>query len=494
MAYEVARVHGLIRSHIQEGEKEGPAEAWPLPSAAPRFKHQMPRLSPDTPFLHDFPLELNQWSESSHSSSLGSSTETETESDEEEDFIAGLAEQIAHSMLDEEEVVPVTDATNPMAGVMSSGIPVFPSGVNATSQKAAVSPQSSWSTNSWSASWSESVSSSKQSSEVSSPPSTPSTSKTDAWELLNEAAGEVGRLKMIEDRKPNSYLAKQSKQAAGSVVNDPRQFVPSLQPPTYNCWKQPNQTVQPLLSSPVCNVVAPLATPVVSKDRMPTGAPANVNRSWTRPRDEDRKAANTVQAQHRLSRNEGAGWNQRQSRPNHPHKGAQQKAGRQNHNFGGHPRIGGKSMEWNGGQQWAGGQGVNGGSGMRAVFLGSAGSGRESGGTGVFLPRCIGGASDHRRKPACSTVLLPSRIVQVLNLNVEDMRSHPTPLPAAAVHSRSEYARVHPPHMYMMELTSGAPKPEVGVLPTYPRKFQSSQVRQPSDLSAEFSLPTEWTY
>lgn len=57
-------------------------------------------------------------------------------------------------------------------------------------------------------------------------------------------------------------------------------------------------------------------------------------------------------------------------------------------------------MEWsNGGQQWAGGQGVNGGSGMRAVFLGSAGSGRESGGTGVFLPRCIGGASDHRRKP-----------------------------------------------------------------------------------------------
>lgn len=62
------------------------------------------------------------------------------------------------------------------------------------------------------------------------------------------------------------------------------------------------------------------------------------------------------------------------------------------------------------------------GSGMRAVFLGAPGGKRECAGTGVFLPRQAGGTiSDTRKKPACSTVLVPARVMQALNLNLDDM-------------------------------------------------------------------------
>ncbi|KAL3697400.1 hypothetical protein R1sor_011476 [Riccia sorocarpa] len=490
MAYEVARVHGLIRSHIHEDGKEGFAEAWPL---LPHSKKQTSKLSPDTPLLLDFPSDMNPWLESSPSSSLGSSTETETESDEEDDFIAGLAEQIAHSMLNEEDTTETADAADQFARAKTSGIPVFPCGLNLGSQKVAVSPQSSWSASSWSASWSESVSSSKQSSELSSPSTTPSASKSDAWKLLNEAAGEVGRLKISEERRHGSFPLKQSKQAVGSGSNDSRQGISPSDLFPRSCWKQPNQSVLPL-PTPVCSVAAPVAS-VVPKDRNISGA-AHGNRIVTRSRDEDRKLGSNVQChqpQHRSPRTDGTGWSNRQNRPGQS-KGAQHKNAKSHHNFGVQQRAGGKPTEWNPGQHWAGGPVVNGGSGMRAVFLGNPGSSRESAGTGVFLPRCVGGASDYRRKPACSTVLLPSRIVQVLNLNVEDMRSHPAPMPVGAVQRRSDFVRGHPPQMYIMELNSGASKADSGTPSAFPRKCQSARARHPSDVSAEYSLPTEWTY
>ncbi|XP_077236863.1 uncharacterized protein LOC143878456 [Tasmannia lanceolata] len=59
--------------------------------------------------------------------------------------------------------------------------------------------------------------------------------------------------------------------------------------------------------------------------------------------------------------------------------------------------------------------------GMRAVFLGGSGSKKESGGTGVFLPRRAGSPTDLCKKPACATVLLPARLVQTLNLNLDEM-------------------------------------------------------------------------
>ncbi|KAL3357029.1 hypothetical protein AABB24_017615 [Solanum stoloniferum] len=56
------------------------------------------------------------------------------------------------------------------------------------------------------------------------------------------------------------------------------------------------------------------------------------------------------------------------------------------------------------------------GSGMRAVILGNPGPKRECAGTGVFIPRRVGAQTETRKKPGCSTVLLPDRVVQALNL------------------------------------------------------------------------------
>jgi hypothetical protein len=96
--------------------------------------------------------------------------------------------------------------------------------------------------------------------------------------------------------------------------------------------------------------------------------------------------------------------------------------------------------------------------GMRAVFLTPPGAKRECTGTGVFIPRQAGAPTEPRKKPgrraprpelpcfyptgffmifwlisrpawhlatACSTVLLPARVVQALNLNVEDLGARP---------------------------------------------------------------------
>ncbi|XP_019705536.1 uncharacterized protein [Elaeis guineensis] len=62
-------------------------------------------------------------------------------------------------------------------------------------------------------------------------------------------------------------------------------------------------------------------------------------------------------------------------------------------------------------------------SGMRAVFLTGAGVRKESAGTGVFLPRRVGVPTESREKPACWTVLLPARVGQTLNLNLEELGS-----------------------------------------------------------------------
>lgn len=59
------------------------------------------------------------------------------------------------------------------------------------------------------------------------------------------------------------------------------------------------------------------------------------------------------------------------------------------------------------------------GSGMRAVVLGNPGPKRECAGTGVFIPRRAGTQTETRKKPGCSTVFLPDRVVQALNLNLQ---------------------------------------------------------------------------
>ncbi|KAI3958863.1 hypothetical protein MKX01_023539 [Papaver californicum] len=64
------------------------------------------------------------------------------------------------------------------------------------------------------------------------------------------------------------------------------------------------------------------------------------------------------------------------------------------------------------------------GTGMRAVFLDSGG---KKCGTGFFLPRRAGQNFQPNKKPACSPVLLPARVVQALNLNVHELGSQFVP-------------------------------------------------------------------
>ncbi|MBA0651115.1 hypothetical protein Goklo_018479, partial [Gossypium klotzschianum] len=65
------------------------------------------------------------------------------------------------------------------------------------------------------------------------------------------------------------------------------------------------------------------------------------------------------------------------------------------------------------------------GSGMRAVFLGNPNGKRECAGTGVFLPRRVGSFSEPRKKSACPTVLVPARVAQALNLNLDEIGAQP---------------------------------------------------------------------
>lgn len=123
------------------------------------------------------------------------------------------------------------------------------------------------------------------------------------------------------------------------------------------------------------------------------------------------------------------------------------------------------------------------GSGMRAVFLGNPGA-RESGGTGVFLPRRLGSGHDSRRKPSCSTVLLPSRIVQALNLNVQDTLVT-NPSPTGVFHRRdSVAARSGCPSL------SGEVTECVGEWVAHP----ASACPPLQEVAPDICLPTEWTY
>lgn len=65
------------------------------------------------------------------------------------------------------------------------------------------------------------------------------------------------------------------------------------------------------------------------------------------------------------------------------------------------------------------------GAGMRAVFLTPPGAKRERNGTGVFLPRPAGAPAEPKKKTSCSTVLVPARVVQALNLNLDDLGAQP---------------------------------------------------------------------
>ncbi|GMJ03159.1 hypothetical protein like AT3G54000 [Hibiscus trionum] len=119
------------------------------------------------------------------------------------------------------------------------------------------------------------------------------------------------------------------------------------------------------------------------------------------------------------------------------------------------------------------------GSGMRAVFLGNPTVKRECAGTGVFLPRRIGAPPEPRKKPAsCPTALLPARVVQALNLNLDDIGAQP---------------QVHP--RYNPNFT--AETDACLKIPSGGNAFGNQKqrnFRQNQGITHEVGLPQEWTY
>ncbi|KAJ9171951.1 hypothetical protein P3X46_015246 [Hevea brasiliensis] len=111
--------------------------------------------------------------------------------------------------------------------------------------------------------------------------------------------------------------------------------------------------------------------------------------------------------------------------------------------------------------------------GMQAIFLDS---GKKSCGTGVFLPRRAGTNLQSSKKPACSPVLLPARVVQALNLNAHEIGLQISRRQDAKNNSRGR---------------------DCNSIKNKNSKEASAQhcvVSQNENSSPEIFLPKEWTY
>ncbi|XP_020577242.1 uncharacterized protein LOC110022570 isoform X2 [Phalaenopsis equestris] len=303
---------------------------------------------------------------------VGDSIESESE---EEDYIAGLTRQMAHSFLDDEKLSTALNAkimaTSPQSTLCDTGI--------------------------WTAS---NEGSPNGPSQVSSPPSTPfEQRKDDAWDILYAAAGQVGRMRQNEQRISGRGL---------------------LIPP-----KKPSPRVE---------------------------SQANLYRSYNPIFTQQQlQAAQFFQLkqQQLIKQQVTAAWSR------------QNRATRNNRQ----PNLVTSA--------WPPLQRQQPGSGMRAVFLNSSGTRRESTGTGVFLPRRAGNHNESRKKPSCSTVLLPAKVVQALSLNLED----------SAVNHRY-------PGCFPCDHEMASTRGNGSILLQKPHYHH-----QPPALSGhEIQLPQEWTY
>ncbi|KAF2318996.1 hypothetical protein GH714_012289 [Hevea brasiliensis] len=112
---------------------------------------------------------------------------------------------------------------------------------------------------------------------------------------------------------------------------------------------------------------------------------------------------------------------------------------------------------------------------MRAVFLGGSGVKRECAGTGVFLPRRYGNPPDSKKKSACSTVLLPAKVVHALNLSFEDMNMNGQVQPRIKCSFASDYDVLMARRNALLAQ-------------------QKRNLRAEGVLNHEVGLPQEWTY
>ncbi|KAM2954539.1 hypothetical protein FF1_032805 [Malus domestica] len=123
------------------------------------------------------------------------------------------------------------------------------------------------------------------------------------------------------------------------------------------------------------------------------------------------------------------------------------------------------------------------GFGFRAVYLGNQNPSAkvDRSGTGVFLPRQVGPQFEPRKKQVCSTALLPARVVQALNLNIDDMQQQPQL-------QRRFNGRLNSDYEVALQLRSKAAATRTATLQ------QKRNIWPQPAASNEIRLPQEWTY
>lgn len=317
---------------------------------------------------YEFPYGFGSFGFSSDLSSPVESVvgSTETESDE-EDYLAGLTRQMAHSTLEDDfKRNDLPCGTEKTTGWVLSGSPQ--STLCAVGSRCGCRQVSS-----------------RGSPNGSSPPAT--------WDLLYEAAGEVERMRM--NNEEGCCLNSQSRGLSGPSRKPPPISIPSKNPITDVSLYQQQQSLayQKLQASQQLRrqVMQQQGVWGGQNNIIGTGALFPQKPHQTQPVVQNRGRNITSVGRGPLGLSASA-WPPLQNiTQQHQHQHLQQ----QNNNHGG--------------------------SGMRAVFLGNPGGKRECTGTGVFLPRQIGTRTESRKKQGCPTVLLPAKVVLALNLNLEGM-------------------------------------------------------------------------
>lgn len=371
-------------------------------------------------FPFEFPYGFGAFGHSS--SDLSSPVEsvvgsTETESDE-EDYIAGLTRQIAHSTLEDDAFAADKTKARFVSGSPQSTLCTVGRGCGCRQGSSRGSPGCQ--------------------SQVSSP--------SETWDLLYAAAGEVARMRMNEE----SYGYHQHN---GGLLCPPRKPSP-ISVPLKNHHPNHFDSAGGIYSR---------QHQLLSHQRLQATQFQQLKQQQQQQQMMKQQQGSSVW---------GGPQQQTQSKPNGLYQvGGMNRLTRSNSNNG--RSLGLSPSAWPPLQHAATQQQQN-GSGMRAVFLGAPSAKRECAGTGVFLPRRINTPTEPRKKSACSTVLLPAKVVQALNLNFDDKGA-------------PFYPRFG---SFMPESDSAAlrSRNSNGV------SYQKRNLRPQQAMSHEIRLPQEWTY
>ncbi|CAK9151422.1 unnamed protein product [Ilex paraguariensis] len=368
-------------------------------------------------FPYDFPTGLGSfWTNSELSSPVESVVgSTETESDEDE-YLTGLTRKLDQSTLEDDlwkaEPFMAYEKSKSWAlsGSPQSTLCSALGGCGCKQDSSRGSPNCP--------------------SQVSSPPAMGRNEA--AWDLLHAAAGEVAKMRMVEE--------------GNGFYQNRGIFVPPRKP-------------SPILKNPNPSGL----------DHSNLGFHSNQSIYY-----QQLQAAQFMQLkrQQMMKQQGGMGiWGQQ---PKYQQKQSPQIVQNRERNGGG--RTLGLSMSAWPTLQQSQQQNTQPGSGMRAVFLGNPGAKRECAGTGVFLPRRAGIPTETRKKPVCSTVLLPDRVVQALNLNLDSMDAQ---------------VQLQPPH-------GGTSTLDYDASSKYRNNLLLAQQRRngrPLPVkNQEVRLPQEWTY